>query len=357
LTIIKVPFFTHPNYGIHEPFFKLIYLYLNETPAMKIAVTGASGHVGANLCQMLIQHGHQVKALVYHDLTGIEHLSMEFVRGDVTREEDLVELCRHCEIVIHLAAYISLRKKDPGCERINTDGCINLINAARKTGIRKIIHFSSIHAFNQEPFNETLDETRSLCLDSSISYNQSKAAGQKIMIESSTRDLEIIILNPTAIIGPVDYAPSYLGIALLRFYRGQNPGLIPGGYNWVDVRDVCLAAINAMEYGTGGTSYLISGNWQSLKSVVNEIWKLGGHAPPRLELPFFLAQMGTPFLNLHAHIRRKPPLFTYVALDTIKNSHRHISNEKARQVLKFNPRPFDVTLSDTIKWFRDNQYV
>jgi dihydroflavonol-4-reductase len=324
---------------------------------MKIAVTGASGHVGTNLCEMLIQQGHQLKALVYQDLTGIEHLPIEFIQGDVTREEDLVTLCRNCEIVIHLAAYISLRKKDPNCGRINVDGCINLINAAKKTGIRKIIHFSSIHAFNQEPFDETLDENRSLCLNSFISYNQSKARGQKIMMESSTRDLEIIILNPTAIIGPVDYTPSYFGHALLRFYRGQNPGLIPGGYNWVDVRDVCQATINALEYGTGGTSYLISGSWQSLKTVVSEIWKLGGHAPPKLELPIFLAQIGTTFLNIHSYISKRPPLFTYVALDTIKNSHRDISNEKARQFLKYNPRPFDVTLYDTIKWFQDNKYI
>jgi dihydroflavonol-4-reductase len=306
---------------------------------------------------MLIEKGHQLKALVYNDLTGIEHLPIEFIRGDVTREEDLVTLFRKCEIVIHLAAYISLRKRDHNCKKINADACANLINAAKKTGIRKIIHFSSIHAFNQEPFDETLDENRSLCLNSSISYNHSKAWGQKIMMESSTRDLEIITLNPTAIIGPVDLTPSYFGHALLRFYRGQNPGIIPGGYNWVDVRDVCIATMNALEYGTGGTSYLISGSWKSLKSVVNEISKLGGHSPPRLELPFFLAQIGMPFLNFPSYIRKRPPLFTYVALDTIKNSHRDISNEKARQVLKYNPRPFDVTLYDTIKWFQDNKYI
>ncbi len=158
--------------------------------------------------------------------------------------------------------------------KINFDSCVNLIHAARKTGVRKIIHFSSIHAFEPKPFDETLDENRSLCLNSPVSYNQSKAWGQKVMAESATRDLEIVILNPTAILGPADHTPSYLGHALLRFYRGQNPGLIPGGYNWVDVRDVCAATINALEYGIGGT-YLISGNWHSLKSVVDKISETG----------------------------------------------------------------------------------
>jgi dihydroflavonol-4-reductase len=177
------------------------------------------------------------------------------------------------------------------------------------------------------------------------------------MMECSTTDLEIVVLNPTAIIGPADYAPSNFGHALLRFYRGQNFGLIPGGYNWVDVRDVCQAAIDALKYGTGGTSYLIPGSWQSLKTLVNQIWMLGGHAPPRLEMPVFLVRMGMPFLNLQSYISKKPPVFTYVALDTIKNSHQDISYRKARHDLNYNPRPFDVTLQDTIKWFQDNKYL
>jgi len=306
---------------------------------------------------MLIQAGHQLRVLVHLDLTGIEHLPMEFIRGDVTREEDLVTLCRNCEVVIHLAACISLMKKDSNCARINIGGCINLISAAKKTGIRKIIHMSSIHAFEQYPLDETLDETRKLNLNSHVAYYQSKAIGQKIMMECSSPGLEIVILNPTAIIGPEDYTPSHLGQALLRFFRGQNPGIIPGGYNWVDVRDVCLAVINALDFGTGGSSYLISGSWHSLKTVVNEIRKLGGHAPPRFEIPFYIARIGMPFLNFQSYLSRKPPLFTYVTLETIKNSHHDISNEKARKVLKFNPRPFDVTLQDTIRWFQDKKYI
>jgi dihydroflavonol-4-reductase len=324
---------------------------------MKIAVTGASGHIGTNLCRMLIQQGHQLKALVYRHLKGIEQLPIEFVKGDITREEDLVTLCRGCETVIHLAGHISLRKNDSTCRMINMDGCVNLVRAAKKTGIRRIIHFSSIHAYEPGPLDVTLDETRSLCLNSPFAYNRSKAWGQKIMTESSDRDLEIVILNPTAIIGPADYSPSHLGHALIRFYKGRNPGLIPGGYNWVDVRDVCNATINALEYGTGGTSYLIPGNWVSLKNVVYKIWNLGGHPPPRLEIPISIAQIGAPFLNFHSFISRQPPIYTNASLDTIKNSHRDISHERARRDLKYNPRSFDETIQDTINWFRDNNYI
>jgi dihydroflavonol-4-reductase len=324
---------------------------------MKIAVTGASGHVGNNLCRMLIDQGHQVKALIHKGTKGLPGLQMEPVMGDVTSESDLTILCSGCEVVFHLAAYISIRKTDPVCKKINVESCINLIKAAKSTGIKKIIHFSSIHAFRQEPLAAELNESRELSLNSPISYDHSKASGQMIMIEASSKDLEIIVINPTAIIGPNDFKPSLLGNALIRFYYGQNPVLIPGGYNWVDVRDVCKAAINAIEYGVAGECYLLAGSWQSLRTLAWEIEKLGGLKTPWLELPMWLVQLGAPFFNLQSVLSKAAPLYTAVSLQTLNKSHRNISCEKAKQVLGFSPRPFVETLADTIVWFRDNNYL
>ena len=64
--------------------------------------------------------------------------------------------------------------------------------------------------------------------------------------------LETIIFCPTAVMGPFDYRPSFLGRALIRFYKGKNPAVIPGGYNWVDVRDVATAVLKSMEKGSPG---------------------------------------------------------------------------------------------------------
>jgi dihydroflavonol-4-reductase len=324
---------------------------------MKIAVTGASGHVGNNLCRMLTGQGHQVKALIHRDSGSLSGLNLELVKGDVISITDLKELCDGCEVVFHLAAAISILKNDPSCNRINADSCRNLVHAARSTGIKKIIHFSSIHAFRSDPLKEELNETRELALDSLISYDHSKALGQKIMQGSSSQSLEIVVLNPTAIIGPYDYKPSLQGNALIRFYKGQNPVLVPGGYNWVDVRDVCLAAVNAIEYGAPGTSYLLAGSWQDLRTLAREIHRLGGHKAPLLEIPVWMALMGAPLINLHAGITGKPPLYTPVSLHTLNHSHRNISSSRAESVLGFKPRPFVETLAATITWFRDNNYL
>jgi dihydroflavonol-4-reductase len=324
---------------------------------MKIAVTGASGHVGNNLCRMLAENGHQVKSMIHNDTKGLLDLKMDLIKGDVTHETDLTNLCTGCEVVFHLAACISIRKNDRICKKINVDSCHTLIKAARKTGVKKIIHFSSIHAFRQEPLDAVMNESRDLCLNSSFSYDQSKALSQKFMLEASAPDLEIIVINPTAIVGPNDFKPSLVGNALIRFYNGQNPALIPGGFNWVDVRDVCMAAINAIEHGKAGECYLLGGSWKSLNTMALEIEKLGGHKAPRLVLPMWLAQLGAPFFNLESVLTERTPLYTSVSLQTLKNSHKNISCEKAKSDLGFNPRPFTETLTDTIAWFRENNYI
>jgi len=306
---------------------------------------------------MLIDQGHQLKVLIHLDMNGLACLSLEQIKGDVTNESDLADLCSGCDVVFHLAAYISIRKNDPACWKVNAESCLKLIRAARSKGVRRIIHFSSIHAFREMPLNTELNESRELCLNSAISYDYSKAWSQKFMLEAASTDPEIIVLNPTAVIGPNDFRPSLLGNALIRFYRGQNPVLIPGGYNWVDVGDVCAAAVNAIECGNSGECYLLGGSWQSLDTLVQEIEKLGGHKAPRLKIPMWMAQIGAPLINLPATLGKKDPLYTSVSLHTLKYSHRNISCEKAGSALGFRSRPFNETLCNTMEWFGKNNYM
>ncbi|MCI0522406.1 MAG: NAD-dependent epimerase/dehydratase family protein [Bacteroidales bacterium] len=324
---------------------------------MKIAVTGASGHVGANLCRMLIDDGFNVKALIHSSTLGLENLNLELVRGDIYSESDLRNLCRGCETVFHLAACISIRRKDDTCIRTNAESCTTLVNAAKAEGVKRIIHFSSIHAFKHEPMEQMLDETRDLALDSTASYDRSKALGQKIMLEACCPELEVIVLNPTAIVGPCDYRPSLIGNAVIRFYKGQNPTLIPGGYNWVDVRDICRAAINALDQGRPGQCYLLGGSWQSLETLADIISQLGGHKAPSVTLPMWLAGVGALFLNLHATLTGSTPLYTSMSLEALKFGHKNISSQKAAEELDFVSRPFQETMTDTISWFRQKKYI
>lgn len=324
---------------------------------IKVAVTGAAGHVGTNLCRMLLERGYKVRVLIHNHTKGLEGLDLEFVKGDVTSLDDLRKLCEGCSVVYHLAACISIRKKDQRCMAVNAGSCETLLSAAKSEGVKRIIHFSSIHAFSQVPHNEVLDETRDIELNSKVSYNRSKALGQKIMMEGSSPGLEVVVLNPTAISGPDDFQPSLLGNAVIRFFKGHNPSLIPGGYDWVDVRDVCSAAINAIEMGVPGECYLLSGCWKSLEEMARTVERQGGHKAPRLTLPWWLAHVGAVFLNMHATVTGAVPLYTTMSLDTLKESHRNISSAKAARHLGYSSRTFEETMEDTIRWFKKNNYI
>jgi dihydroflavonol-4-reductase len=204
---------------------------------------------------------------------------------------------------------------------------------------------------------QELNENRALDVDSSFDYVRSKALAEKMITEANGKELETIVLSPTAVIGPHDYKPSLLGDAVIRFHKGKAPALIPGGYDWVDVRDICIAAMNAIEMGQPGEKYILSGHWRSLKELTDIIHKLGGAKPPLLTVPFALAMASAPLLNLYSKMRKQSPLYTNVTLDAVARSHRIISSQKAKTTLKYSPRPFEETVADTIRWFKEEHYI
>ncbi len=323
---------------------------------MTIAITGASGHIGTCLCNLLIVNGFRVKALIHKSLSGIEDLPIEKIWGDLVAEHSLDQLMADVDTVIHLAAKVNIRRENGEMAQINAEGTKLALEAAVRNKVRRFIHFSSIHAFDPQPFDQVLDETRRLVENSPYDYDTSKIQAENYVNQVGTK-LETIILSPTAVMGPYDYRPSILGEALIRFYKGKNPALIPGGYNWVDVRDIGAAVLNAIEGGTPGEKYILSGEWVSIKKLADSIEQLGGAKAPRFTSPFWLARLGIPFLNLHAAILNQVPIYTAVSLNTLKNSHRDISSKKAEQRTGYVSRPFEETLSDTIRWFQSLKLI
>ena len=223
---------------------------------MVIAITGANGHVGANLCKALLELGHEVRALVHKNTNGLEKLDVKLFKGDLLNKESLIPFIDGAEIVFHLAAKISINGDPHGSVRaINTEGTRLMIKLSKELGIRRFIYFSSIHAFQQKPHDQVLDESRPLVGDEAFAYDRSKADGERIVINAANDGLDAFVLSPTAIIGPMDFEPSLMGKAFLQLYHHQIPALVPGGYNWVDVRDVVNAAIQSIEKGKTGQKY------------------------------------------------------------------------------------------------------
>jgi dihydroflavonol-4-reductase len=325
---------------------------------MHISITGGSGHIGANLCRNLISAGHSLRVLINRNRQSLNGLTLEKIPGNLLDKNSLYTLVKGSDIVIHLAATISIRgMNDRDLLSINIDGTKNLLDVIRKNPVKRFIHFSSIHALVQEPFDEVLDESRSLALNDRILYNRTKALSEKIVMEAFNDGLDGLIINPTSVIGPNDFSPSLIGRALIQICRNKLPGLVAGGYDWVDVRDIVSGTILAIEKGISGERYIFSGKWLSLPDLVKIMAEYYDIKENWIIMPYWLAELGVPFLKGYAWMRGAEPLYTAESLDIIKHSHRMISNDKARNELGYETRPLKETIRDTLEWFKNNGYL
>ncbi|HEY9114466.1 MAG TPA: NAD-dependent epimerase/dehydratase family protein [Bacteroidales bacterium] len=325
---------------------------------MKIGITGASGFVGGNLVRRLLRGDYQIRALAHNNHETLDGLDIEVVQGDILRPETLVDFCKDLDVVFHLAGFISIGG-DPVKKlyQINVEGTKNLVNACKSAGVKRFIHFSTIHAFETTPANKMLNEKRKLATKSSSPYEHSKAIAEKWVIEQQSENFDVIVLNPTAIIGPNDFKPSLTGELFVKVCQGNLPALVPGGYNWVDVRDVCDGAISAITKGKGGEHYILSGQWKSAVDLVKMISKENGKEIKTPVFPFWAAQIGLPFIWLYSKISGSKPLYTFESIKILKFGNLKISNAKARKVLGYGPRPLIESVRDTLDWLHENQLI
>jgi dihydroflavonol-4-reductase len=323
---------------------------------MKIALTGASGHIGANLCRKLLDDNHILRVLTNQYTASLKGLGLEVVKGDILNLTSLRELADGAEVLIHLAASISING-DQQVLDTNVVGTTNVLDVVRSCKVKRLLHFSSIHALVHQPLDQTLDEERPLTVSDHIIYNQSKALAEELVLHAVESGLDAVIINPTSVVGPNDFKPSLMGQAIIQLYKGKIPALIPGGYDWVDVRDVVDGTISAMENGRTGQSYLLSGHFKTLPELYEQIILIQGKAKKLPVIPFWLAEVGVPFLKAWARVSGNKPLYTKESVEILKTAHTNISSRKAQNELGYDSRPFKDTLRDTIEWFRENNYL
>jgi dihydroflavonol-4-reductase len=322
---------------------------------MTVIVTGASGHIGANLVRALLREGRRVRVLMRQHERSLEGLPCERVIGDITDRNAVDKLVEGADVVYHLAAKISLADQDDDVFRVNVGGVRNITDACLRSGTRRFIHFGSIHAFSPDPVDAVVDEQRALNADDARvpCYDRSKAAGQRVVLAAVERGLDAVLLQPAGVIGPQDYQPSRMGWVLLALAKGWLPGVVEGGFSWIDVRDVVSAALTAEKKGRRGENYLLSGHWCSIREIATLAEEVTGRRAPLLTTPMWLARPFAPAASLAAQLLRAEPLFTSATLHAVRN-HRQTSNEKARRELDLNPRPTRETIADTYAWFRES---
>ena len=315
---------------------------------MRFVVTGASGHLGANVVRALAMIGEPVRAIDVRRGAALAGLDLDFVNGDVLDPATLETAFVGAEFVLHLAAKISVAgDHDGSVHRVNVDGVRHVAEAALAAGVRRVVHCSSLHAYDVGAIRGPVRETGARAVASRLpAYDRSKAAGEDELRRVVDRGLDAVILNPSGMVGPVDPEPSRMGRVLLALFKGHMPVTVAGSFDWVDVRDVAAALITAATSGRTGENYLVGGHRASLRQLGELAARVTGRRPPRMVVPLAPVRVTAEAVVRMAGPRRAERLLlTPESLHAI-TSDPVVDYSKAVAELGHRPRPLAETVAD-----------
>jgi len=321
-------------------------------------VTGAGGHLGGNLIRALLAEGQKVRAVDLRWTRALDGLDLDWCPVDLREPASIRDALAGADVVYHLAAVISITGDPEGrVWSTNVGGVVNLAEAALECGVRRVVHCSSVHAFDIELYGGSLDESRPRSVRARLPvYDRSKAAGESELRAWIEKGLDAVILNPTALIGPYDFEPSRMGRFFLALWRRDLRALVDGAFDWVDVRDVATALMAAASGGRSGESYLVAGHRLSLRELAQIAAHVTGVEAPPLVVPMAVAQLGAWLLSARGRwVSESAPLFTSESLHALRNCP-HIVSRKAELELGHRPRPPEATLTDLYRWFEQAGY-
>jgi hopanoid-associated sugar epimerase len=323
-------------------------------------VTGATGHIGNNLVRALLARNERVRVLLRpgSDPRPLDGLDVERVEGDLRDAASLARAVAGAQRLYHVAAMISIRGGDrKALWDVNVAGTARLLSAAREAGVRRVVHTSSFGAIGRSPSGPS-DEGHPLDPEEpATDYERSKAEAELEVKREVERGLDVCIVNPCATLGPFDFRPSLVGRTFVDFARGKLKAYVPGGFDWVPMRDVIAGHVLAMEKGASGQRYLLSGEVASLDQILGWLAEDTGRPPPRWRVPPAL-MLAVCVPKDYIEARFFPHVYPRFNQHSIRllTSGKYGTNQKARRELGLVPTPIRQACRDAVTWFRANGY-
>jgi dihydroflavonol-4-reductase len=330
-----------------------------------VAVTGATGHLGAALVRELLAAGEKVRAIVREgsDLRGVEGLSVELWRAELGGasggKEDGAGGLEHafasCDIVYHAAARISFGPEGgKALHATNVEGTRAALRAARVAGVPRFVYVSSIEAFPLASAAGAVAEV--MGLDESgggLEYGMTKALATRAVLDAAAEGYDAVVAYPTAIVGPYDFRLSPMGRLVRDFARRALPAYVDGGFDFVDVRDVAAGLLLVARRGKRGEGYLLSGHYIEIADLMELLEEITGVRKPRLDIPAGLLRPFVPLVEFYYGATGRPPRFTRASLD-ILSRRTHVDSGKARRELGYESRPLEESFRDAVAWFKEH---
>lgn len=326
----------------------------------KALVTGATGFVGAAVARALVAEGWQVRALVRSgsDRRNVDMLAAEQVVGDLTDAASLERALEGCEAAFHVAADYRLWAPQPQVlYRTNVDGTGNLLEAARRAGVRRVVYTSSVATVGIPADGRPGCEDTAVGLADMIGhYKRSKFLAEERAREAAARGVPVVIVNPSTPIGPGDVKPTPTGQIVLDAARGRTPAYVDTGLNIVHVDDVAAGHLLAFHRGRIGERYILGGEDMTLRQILTLIAQLVGRSPPRIRLPHGAVLPVAYVSELYARLTGRP---TRVTVEGVRMARKrmYFSSAKAVNELGYRWREPSEAFADALRWFREQGYL
>lgn len=328
---------------------------------MLFLVTGATGFVGRAVAALLAAKGLRTRALVRpgHDVDQLRRSGIEISEGDLLDPESLSKAVEGAEGVFHAAAIYAYWTKNPRyIYETNVRGTKELIKAAGKAGVRRIV-FTSTVATLRWPGPGRLANEHSVALlgDMTGHYKRSKWLAEQAMLAANSHDLEVVVVNPTAPFGPADARPTPTGRIVLEFLRRKMPGYVESGINVVDIDDVAEGHVSAYFRGTPGERYILGNENLSLSDVYGLLKHVTGLKRRPVRIPYWLAfSAGTIDDFLEGRLMGREP---YVPLEGLHVARHPMYTDCSKAVYELGlpQTPAATALEKAARWYLDNGYV
>jgi dihydroflavonol-4-reductase len=331
---------------------------------MTTLVTGASGFVGSHVARRLVEAGDSVRVLVRpsSNLQLLEGLAVERVEGDLRDAPSLDRAMHGVHRLFHVAADYRLWTRTPEeLYKSNVEGTRSLFEAAVRAGVKRVIYTSTVATIavpgRGDGHSGSLpdEETQSSLGDMIGHYKRSKFLAEREALEFAASGLPVVIVNPTAPVGPGDCKPTPTGRIIVDFLNGKMPAYVDTGLNLVAVEDVAAGHLLAAERGRVGERYILGARNMTLKQILGALAAITGRRAPRIRLPHAVALAAGYADEWISRLAGREP---QIPVEGVKMSrHRmFVESNKAERELGYAPGPVEAALERAVRWYEQRNY-
>jgi dihydroflavonol-4-reductase len=325
-------------------------------------VTGANGHVGNNICRMLVARGERVRAMIRPsaDVEPLRGIDVEIVRGDIMDHASTAQAVEGCGRVYHTAAGFVMWSRDPERDiiRPSVDGTRHVMEAAAKAGVEKVMYTSTTGTmgFSTTP-ERSLDET-AFNTDPHTPYVRGKIAAEKEAFAIAKRTkMPISSIHPGLILGPRFFKVSESVKQVADFLNNGAPVYFEGGFGVVDVDDIARGALLAMDKGRDGERYILSGENVTVKQLFDMLAELTGLKAPTMKMPVPVLRAVAGLMELGARVTGGKPQLDRTQVDEFAGKYGYFDSSKAKRELGYTWLSARDTLRRTVAWLVDKGFV